>query len=94
MTAIATAVAIPTPSVPGAAYSRRQAIAAATTIRPTMPSVAVVPCPGARERIPETVRIAANPTAGSSQHHSRRPASENVALPTSNEARQISAAEA
>jgi hypothetical protein len=38
--------------------------------------------------------IAAKPTAGSSQHHSRRPASEKVALPTRREARQISAAEA
>ena len=54
----------------------------------------MVPWPGARERIPETVRIAPNPTAGSSQHHSLRPASENVALPTRSEARQISAAEA
>ena len=36
----------------------------------------------------------AKPTAGSSQHHSRRPASEKVALPTRSEARQISAAEA
>jgi len=36
--------------------------------------------------------IAAKPTAGSSQHHSRRPASVKVARPTSSEARQISAA--
>ena len=85
---------MPTPSAPGAAYSRRQATAAAATIRTTMPSVAVVPWPGARERIPETVRMAPNPTAGSSQHHSRRPASEKVALPTRSEARQISAADA
>ncbi len=92
--ATTTAVASPTQSVPGAAYSRRQATAAARTIRRTMPNVALVPCPGARARIPETVRIAANPTAGSSQHHSRRPASEKVALPTRSEARQISAAEA
>ena len=59
-----------------------------------MPSVALVPCPGARARSPETAMIAAKPTAGSSQHHSRRPASVKVARPTRSEARQISAAEA
>jgi hypothetical protein len=59
-----------------------------------MPSVALVPWPGARARIPDTVRMAPKPTAPSSQHQLRRPASEKVARPTRSEASRIKAAEA
>ena len=59
-----------------------------------MPSVALVPCPGTRARSPETVRIAAKPTAPPASTSSRRPASEKIARPTRSEASKIKAAEA
>jgi hypothetical protein len=92
--ATTSATTSPTPRVAGASYSRRHATAAARTIRATMPSVALVPWPGARASRPDTARIAAKPTAPSSQHHSRRPASEKIARPTRSEASRIKAAEA
>ena len=49
---------------------------AATTTSSSAPSVALVPCPGARASRPVTVRIAPKPTAGSSHVQACRPASE------------------
>jgi hypothetical protein len=57
------------------------------------PTVAEVPCPGARARTPVTVSTAARPTAGSSHVHERRPETSSRARPTSSEATQIDAAE-
>jgi hypothetical protein len=59
-----------------------------------MPSVAEVPWPTTRARMPLTLMIAPKPTAGSSHVQELRPATVSNARPTSIEAAQISAAEA
>src|SRR3954452_8119794 len=57
-------------------------------------TVATVPPPGSRAPTPATATIAANPTAGSSQHQVSRPANTRIARPTRREAAQMSAAAA
>ena len=85
----------PARRAPGALWGRaHQTTSAAATTRTATPSVALVPCPGARASTPVTVRTAPKPTAGSSHDQVRRPASESRARPTSSETAQISAAEA